>query len=146
MRSHLGIVVVLAVVGCGKQQAKDDGKAGATTAEAAVRGLIEGMLASDLDRARRFLPDDAACETAPPEHRAPCLENSRSMRAQIGELSDDFPADRKIATIKPSPDGAPSPELGMWDITFDAGDPAALMTVKIGARYYAAFAMRREQR
>jgi hypothetical protein len=147
MQSHLWIVVALAVAvaGCGKKEAKDDGKAGAASGEAAVRGFVEGVLAKDLDRARRFLPDDAACDGAPPEHRTPCTENGRMMRAQVDGMVDDFPAGAKIKSIKPSADASGAPELAMWDITFEGGDPAALMTVQIGKRYYAAFAIRRDR-
>lgn len=143
MSRHLWIPLVLCA--CGKSAKTDDGKAGATTPEAAVRGVVEAVLAKDLERAKRFLPDDAACELAPVEHRQPCLENSRQMRAMIGEIADDIPDGTTIKAITKSDDlRPPSAELGAWTVAFADGEQAAMMTVKIGARYYAAFAVKRD--
>ncbi len=143
MRSHLWIVAV-ALVACAKDKPKHDGKAGAATGEAAVRGFVEAALARDVDRARRFLADDASCAGAPPAHVTPCTENSRLMRARVSEIIDELPAGAKLKSIVKSKDATPSPELGMWTVTLD-DESEDFMTVQIGDRHYAAFAIRKDQ-
>jgi hypothetical protein len=143
MRSHLWIVAV-AVAACAKDKPKDDGLAGAATGEAAVRGFIEAALAGDVDRARRFLPDDAACAAAPPAHVTPCTENGRQMRDRVPEIVADLPRGAKLRSVVKSKDATPAPELGLWTVTLD-DESEDFMTVQIGNRYFAAFAIARKR-
>jgi hypothetical protein len=115
---------------------------------AVVRGFVEAMAAGDLDRARRFLPDEAACaQIAAADQVAACKASATAMRAQLDRLGDDFPRGAKVVSIEKSPEPMPDPSLGEWMIVLavdGARETSGLLTILIGKIHYAAFAVRRD--
>lgn len=123
--------LVLVVAACSK--------GGGSGPEAAVRGFVEAVAAGDVDKARAYMPDDAACEQAPADKVAHCKESARRMREEIPELADDFRRGTKVTKVERSKEPSPDPSIALWRVELDGDDHAELFTIDLGGKTYVAF-------
>jgi hypothetical protein len=117
-------------------------KSGGGDPKAVARGFVEAMMAGDVDKAKTFLPDDAACAKAQPDQVEHCKASAAHMRDGIGGLVDDFPKGAKLTKIEKSDEEIPVADAAIWALTFEINgetDQSEVFTMKLGDRYYAGF-------